>query len=168
MKEHSKFSKIGVEKKKLLHLPKKYVFTGRVSRACRCDELSKMLLDDTEDQDNVLIVHIPDSKKKTRRFVIVDEGNLALYFVFLNYKQVKCTVQPGGLHSFRKFPSKVATYLKLPTPLAYTGHCMRRSSATVLVDAGGANTILKRHGRWYGTTVAEGNTAISRSQSKIS
>ena len=51
-------------KKKLLHLPKKYVFTGRVSRACRCDELSKMLLDDIEDQDNVLIVHIPDSKKK--------------------------------------------------------------------------------------------------------
>jgi hypothetical protein len=77
-----------------------------------------MLLDDIEDQDNILIVHIPDSKrKKPRRFVIVDEGNLALYRrnvalhpvrtphrrLFVNYKQGKCSIQSVGLHSFGKF-----------------------------------------------------------------
>ncbi|KAJ3651099.1 hypothetical protein Zmor_017159 [Zophobas morio] len=86
-----------------------------VSGACRCDELSRMLVDDIEDQNNVLIVHIPDSKtKKSRRFVVVDERNLATYRrylelrppstphkrLFLNYKKGKCTVQPVGLHSF--------------------------------------------------------------------
>ncbi|KAJ3655405.1 hypothetical protein Zmor_014537 [Zophobas morio] len=97
-----------------------------VSGACRCDELSRMLVDDIEDQNNVLIVHIPDSKtKKPRRFVVVDERNLATYRrylelrppstphkrLFLNYKKGKCTVQPVGLHSFGKFPSQIATYL---------------------------------------------------------
>ncbi|KAJ3661801.1 hypothetical protein Zmor_006183 [Zophobas morio] len=142
-----------------------------VSGACRCDELSRMLVDDIEDQNNVLIVHIPDSKtKKPRRFVVVDERNLATYRrylelrppsiphkrLFLNYKKGKCTVQPVGLHSFGKFPSQIATYLGLPTPLEYTGHCMRRSSATLLVDAGGDITNLKRHGGWQSSSVAEG------------
>lgn len=146
-----------------------------VAGACRCDELSRMLLDDIEDQNNILIVHIPDSKtNKPRRFVVVDEGdsekNLAMYRryvelrpshtphrrLFLNYKQGKCTIQAVGLHSFGKFPCKIATYLGLPRPLEYTGHCMRRSSATLLVDAGGDVTNLKRHGGWQSTSVAEG------------
>ena len=50
----------------------------------------------------------------------------------------------------------IATYLNLPNPQLYTGHCFRRSSATLLVDAGGDITTLKRHGGWKSTTVAEG------------
>ncbi|KAJ8972909.1 hypothetical protein NQ317_008799, partial [Molorchus minor] len=35
-----------------------------------------------------------------------------------------------------KIPSVVASYLKLPDVACYTGHCLRRSSATLLADAG--------------------------------
>ncbi|KAJ3662785.1 hypothetical protein Zmor_007114 [Zophobas morio] len=129
----SKFCKID---KFLLEAPDKEFLLMKValifgvSGACRCDELSRMLVDDIEDQNNVLIVHIPDSKtKKPRRFVVVDERNLATYRrylelrppstphkrLFLNYKKGKCTVQPVGLHSFGSslrniYPDDVTTF----------------------------------------------------------
>lgn len=45
-------------------------------------------------------------------------------------------------------PKIVATYLNLINPTEYTGHCFRRSLATILVDSGADITSLKRHGGW--------------------
>lgn len=53
-------------------------------------------------------------------------------------------------------PKEVAKYLNLQNPEQYTGHCYRRTSATMLVNAGGDITSLKRHGGWKSTEVAEG------------
>lgn len=53
-------------------------------------------------------------------------------------------------------PKQIAEYLGLPDAKLYTGHCFRRSSATILVDAGGDLLELKRHGGWRSSTVAEG------------
>ena len=50
---------------------------------------------------------------------------------------------------------KVATFLKLPNPSLYTGHAFRRSSATLLADSGADLSLLKRHGGWKSTSVAE-------------
>jgi len=61
-----------------------------------------------------------------------------------------------GIHSFGSMPSKIAIFLKLENPTQYTGHCFRRSSATVLAGHGADITTLKRHGGWKSTTVAEG------------
>ncbi|KAJ8980992.1 hypothetical protein NQ317_015812 [Molorchus minor] len=55
-----------------------------------------------------------------------------------------------------KIPSVVASYLKLPDVACYTGHCLRRSSATLMADAGVDITTIKRHAGWKLTTVAEG------------
>lgn len=50
----------------------------------------------------------------------------------------------------------IAAFLKLPNPEQFTGHCFRRSSATMLVNAGGDLLTLKRHGGWRSSAVAEG------------
>ena len=71
------------------------------------------------------------------------------------YKNEKCTVQPIGRNTLGKIPNVVAKFLKLPTPKLYTGHCMRRSSTTLLANAGADITTIKRHG-WKSTAVAEG------------
>ncbi|KAJ8968455.1 hypothetical protein NQ317_016290 [Molorchus minor] len=55
-----------------------------------------------------------------------------------------------------KIPNVVASYLKLPDVACYTGHCLRRSSATLLADAGVDITTIKRHAGWKSTTVTEG------------
>ena len=49
----------------------------------------------------------------------------------------------------------IATFLNLPNSNLYTGHCFRRSSATILIDAGGDLISLKRHGEWKSAAVAE-------------
>jgi integrase len=134
-----------------------------------------MSIDDVEDKNSLLMIRIPDSKThKPRRFIVLgDDGNelnLTLYRkyaslrppqtphrrLFLNYKNGKCSTQPVGVHTFGKIPSKIATYLGLENPAEYTGHCLRRSSATLLVDAGADVTTLKRHGGWKSSSVAEG------------
>ncbi|KAJ8983597.1 hypothetical protein NQ317_004234 [Molorchus minor] len=76
--------------------------------------------------------------------------------LFLYYKAGKCSSQPVGKNTMGKIPSVVASYLKLPDVACYTGHCLRRSSATLLADAGVDITTIKRHAGWKSTTVAEG------------
>lgn len=61
-----------------------------------------------------------------------------------------------GINKFGGMAKQVALFLQLPNPEQYTGHCFRRTSATLLVDAGGDLLTLKRHGGWRSSTVAEG------------
>ncbi|KAJ8953527.1 hypothetical protein NQ317_002195, partial [Molorchus minor] len=68
----------------------------------------------------------------------------------------KCTTQPVNKNTFGKIPSIIATYLRLSDPTLYTGHCLRRSSATLLADAGANIMTIKHHESWKSTTVAEG------------
>lgn len=124
-----------------------------------------------EDTGKSFIIKIPDSKTKTQRSFVVSEyfyptvkkyinlrpltTNTPLPF-FVNYNNGKCTRQCVGIHKLGGVPRDIAKYLGLPNSEAYTGHCFRRSSATILVDAGGDLLDLKRHGGWRSSTVAEG------------
>ncbi|XP_031335256.1 uncharacterized protein LOC116165099 [Photinus pyralis] len=144
--------------------------------ACRCDELIKLTLHDIQDNGDILVVKIPDSKTKMqRRFVITNEtisgtsvhGIYRKYVslrsvktehtrFFVNYVKGKCTTQVIGKNTIAKIPYKIAKYLELPDAEGYTGHSFRRTSASLLVDAGGDLLSLKRHGGWRSTNIAEG------------
>jgi hypothetical protein len=52
--------------------------------------------------------------------------------------------------------SLIAQSLKKKSPKEYTEHCFKRSSATLLENAGGDTTLMKRHGGWKSSNVAEG------------
>jgi lambda repressor-like predicted transcriptional regulator len=54
-----------------------------------------------------------------------------------------------------KISKEIASFLRLPNPELYTGHCFRRSSATHLANHGGSLLTIKRHGGWKSSTVAE-------------
>ncbi|XP_044264585.1 uncharacterized protein LOC123011281 isoform X2 [Tribolium madens] len=135
----------------------KVVFIMGVAGGCRIGEL------------------IPDTKTyKPRVFTVVDGANRVHSIdvfrkykdlrpekvthkrLFLNYQNQKCTVQPVGLNTFAKMPQKIAGFLGLSNAEQYTGHSFRRSSATLLADAGADLTVLKRHGGWRSNSVAEG------------
>ncbi|KAJ8964623.1 hypothetical protein NQ317_001485 [Molorchus minor] len=143
-----------------------------IAGACRTDELVNLTVDDIKDVGSSLIVKIPNTKTKIPRiFVVTDVGNMLKLFrkylslrpphvkhkrLFLYYKAGKCSSQPVGKNTMGKIPSVVASYLKLPAVACYTGHCLRRSLATLLADAGVDITTIKRHTGWKSTTVAEG------------
>ncbi|KAJ8974690.1 hypothetical protein NQ317_004641, partial [Molorchus minor] len=130
-----------------------------IAGACRTDELVNLTVDDIENVGSSLIVKISNTKKKIPRiFVVTDVGNMLEFFrkylslrpphvkhkrLFLYYKAGKCSSQPVGKNTMGKIPSVVASYLKLPDVACYTGHCLRRSLATLLADAGVDITTIK-------------------------
>ncbi|KAK5647863.1 hypothetical protein RI129_002755 [Pyrocoelia pectoralis] len=126
------------------YLLMKVVLIFGITGACRCDELVNMKIDDVEDNGSILIIRIPDSKTKISRTFVVD-GN--------------STNGVGLVEIFRnrlvKIPMEIAKFLGKPNPEKFTGHSLRRSSATLLVDSGADSLSLKRHGGWRSTSVAE-------------
>uniref|UniRef100_A0A1Y1M608 Tyr recombinase domain-containing protein n=1 Tax=Photinus pyralis TaxID=7054 RepID=A0A1Y1M608_PHOPY len=138
--------------------------------ACRREELCNLLTEDIELAGTSLIVQIPNTKTKiSRSFCII--GKYVDYFskyaalrpsvinhrrFFLKYSNYKCTANPVGINTFGKMPSTIAEFLNLPDTKAYTGHCFRRSSASLLAESGANITEIKKHGGWKSTSVAEG------------
>ncbi|KAL7297925.1 hypothetical protein TKK_0009095 [Trichogramma kaykai] len=78
---------------------------------------------------------------------------------FLPYHKAKMINQCIGVNKFGSMPKEIALFLGLPNAKSYTGHSFRRTSATLFVDAGADSTVLKRHGGWKSSTVAEGYIA---------
>lgn len=135
-----------------------------------------MLIDDIEDKESVLIIKIPNTKTNISRTFIVSNGgventnyisfyrkyvelrppNTPTRRFFLRYKNGICNKQVVGMNIFANMPKQIASFLNLPNVSSYTGHCFRRSSATLLADAGASITTLKRLGGWRSATTAEG------------
>ncbi|XP_045462723.1 uncharacterized protein LOC123672598 [Harmonia axyridis] len=143
------------------------VFIMGVAGGCRIGELVTM---------SVLVIQIPDRKTyKKRVFTVVNGTNKIAALdifrnyrnlrpskvdhkrLFINYKNEKCTVQPVGVNTFSKMPVSLQSILAfLMLNNIHTGHSFRRSSATLLANSGADFTVLKRHGGWRSSSVAEG------------
>lgn len=141
-----------------------------VAGACRRGELTNITINDVEQHGNMFLVGIPHRKThRPRSFTITGEFYeiVARYQklrpplaksnrFFLQFRDGRCTVQPIGINKFGAMPKLIAEYLQLPNADQYTGHSFRRSSASLLADTGAHRTIIKRHGGWKFTSVAEG------------
>lgn len=140
-----------------------------VEGCCRRSELANIKLQDIEDKQNMVIVKIPDTKtNKPRSFVVTKHlypyykkysslrpANTESDRFFLCYRNQKCIKQAIGINTFGNMPKVIARYLQLKDPDLYTGHCLRRTSATIFVNSGGDMINLKRHGGWSSSAVAE-------------
>lgn len=124
--------------------------------ACRSDELHKLQVCDVVNHGSAIIISIKDTKtKKSRTVCITDKegeevslvklvqkyailrpANIVHNKFFINYRDQRCTTQPVGINTIYKVPRNIANFLKLPNPELYTGHCFRRSSASMLANAG--------------------------------
>lgn len=147
-----------------------------IAGGCRKDELVRMLTEDVQDFDTYIKITIPNTKTKIQRIFTISEGDIEgvnlIEFVrnyirlrpkhatnnrfFLGYRNGKCNIQPIGINTFADIPKRIATFLGLQNPDQFTGHCFRRTSATLLADSGADLLTLKRHGGWKSNVVAEG------------
>ncbi|RVE50095.1 hypothetical protein evm_005301 [Chilo suppressalis] len=152
-------------------LAAKVILIIGINGACRSNELLNLTVNAIEKHsDELLLVNLPNTKTNIdRSFVIRDEyvkivekykalrpDNTKTDRFFLQYRNDKCSRQPMGINKIGGTPQQIATFLKLQEPHLYTGHCVRRISATLLADSGANLTTLKRHGGWKSNTVAEG------------
>jgi integrase len=139
--------------------------------ACRREELTIMSVNDVDFKSDSILVSIPKTKtNKPRLFAITDSEwidliktyhnlrpkNVTHSRFFLTYRNWYCINSPIGINTFGKMPKVIATFLKLPNPELFTGHCFRRSSASHLANRGGDLITIKRHGGWKSSAVAEG------------
>ncbi|KAJ8975432.1 hypothetical protein NQ317_000168 [Molorchus minor] len=143
------------------------LFLG-IAGACRTDELVNLTVDDIEDVGSSLIVKFQTLGQRFHESLLLTmweiclncfENTCAFVLPTSSISAFFCTTKqenPVGKNTMGKIPSVVASYLKLPDVACYTGHCLRRSSATLLADAGVDITTIKRHAGWKSTTVAEG------------
>lgn len=140
-----------------------------ISGACRREELCKMSINDIEFKGDVILVSVPETKNNVpRRFAITNPEwiNLLLKYkelrpgatqrFFCTYRNGRCINSSVGINTIGKIPSQVAEYLKLEAPKDYSGHCFRRSAATLLANNGGDLLTLKKFGGWKSSSVAEG------------
>ena len=70
----------------------------------------------------------------------------------------KCNL---GKNTLAKYPSEIAEMLGKENPKSFTGHCYRRSAATILADDHGSVIELKSAGGWKSSSIAEGYVAES-------
>lgn len=133
-------------------------------------ELTNLTIENVEKHNKLLLIKLPNTKTKIDRSFVVHEEfanyvekyqalrpeNVDTNRFFLNYSKGKCHRQVIGKNKFTGMPKQIATYLKLSNVELYTGHCFRRTSATLLADSGANLTLLKRHGGWKSSKVAEG------------
>ncbi|XP_063909850.1 uncharacterized protein LOC135127337 [Zophobas morio] len=88
---------------------------------------------DVQDLGSLLLINIPDSKThKKRSFTVIGEPYTSICRKYVSLR-------------LENIPER-----------QYTGHCLRRTSATLLVDSGANLTCLKRHGGWKPSSVADG------------
>ena len=128
-----------------------------------------MKVTDVSNQGNLLLINIVETKTdKPRAFIIPekDVSSINKYInlrhnkaksnrFFLRYQMGKCTCQVIGTHNFESIPREIASYLNLETFEEYTTHAFRRTSTTVLANAGADNLALKRHGGWKSDAVVQ-------------
>lgn len=156
------------------YLLEKVALVVGVFGACRRDELVNMRFSDVQDSSAYISVNIPQTKNGVARsFLIIEENEMsALTLVrqyislrpkeasderfFLSFRANKCTRQPVGKNTFGTVPSKIAAYLGFSDAKLYTGHCLRRTAATLHSNAGGSMDSLMRLGGWKSSSVARG------------
>lgn len=61
---------------------------------------------------------------------------------------------PMGKNTLAKIPQNIASYLGLKNKELYTGHCFRRTSATLHANGGATSLDLKKHFNWRSENMA--------------
>lgn len=126
-------------------------------------------MNDIRLEGNVYIFTLRDTKTHiTRTFTLEGKYTAAIkHYIslrpaacttekfFLHYANGKCYNQVIGINKIGSMPSIIAKWLNLPNPSEYTGHSFRRTSTTILSNAGASMVDIKRHGGWKSDNVAQ-------------
>ncbi|XP_047989509.1 uncharacterized protein LOC125228853 [Leguminivora glycinivorella] len=149
--------------------------------ACRRQELHRLRFTDVEVYEARIFVKIYNAKSNTYRvFTITGEYfELVKKYIslrpdhchtpsfFIHYQTGKYTSMSVGINQFGNLGKTIAKYLGLPNPELYTGHCFRRTSATILVDADGDILPLRGQARYKTIPVSEPEDSTSDSMSSL-
>ncbi|XP_049825045.1 uncharacterized protein LOC126265979 [Aethina tumida] len=162
-----------------IHLANKIALIFGICGATRCDELKELQVSDVEDINGKYLVSINDSKNglprkfligplfydKVKYYISLRPEDFKSKRIFVQFLKGKCNRQVIGKNKIGQIPKIIAEYLELADPQRYTGHCFRRTSATLISNSGASITMLKQLGGWKSASIAEGyieNSLLNR------
>ena len=136
----------------------------------RCAELTNLSKSDVEDVGGQFIVTIKDTKNyyprnfvvghqlydPVRRYIDLRPTDLETQRFFLTYQKGKCIRHVMGKNKISEIPKVIALYLNLDDADCYTGHCFRRTGATLLSNSGANLVDVKSLGGWRSDAVVQG------------
>lgn len=126
---------------------------------------------------NEIEIRIQDSKNHTSRaYRVINSKTFAYVDVikkynslasrvknrkafFMTFGKGKCDSNRLGVNTIGNAFKAIATFLGLPNPENYTGHCGRITGATLMANSGASVMQLKVLGGWQSAQVAEGYVA---------
>lgn len=136
----------------------KVILIFGVCGALRCDELTKLKLQDLEHLGNKYIISVNDTKNYMPCQFIIGEHFYGIVNQYIStrpddqftdrfciqFHKGKCQRQVIGKNEIGETSQLIVSYLNLENPKCYTGHCFHRTSATLLSNPGASTTILKQ------------------------
>lgn len=143
--------------------------------ALRCAEFTNLKCSQVEDINNKFLVSIQDTKtdidrtfiigpmfySKVKEYISLKPTDQFTDRFFIQYLNGKCHRQVMGKNKIGSVPSTIASFLQLENSSRYTGHCFRRTAATLLSNSGANMAMLKQLGGWRSDSVASGYIANS-------
>ena len=135
----------------------------------RCEELLHLKFKNVKDENTQFIVSIFRTKTNHHQQFVVGElfYNIVKKYIqlrppehfterfFVQYRNGKCISQHIGENTIGDTPKIIATFLTLEDADRYTGHCFRRSAATLLSGSGASMQLVKQMGGWRSDSVAQ-------------
>ncbi|XP_031355092.1 uncharacterized protein LOC116178061 isoform X3 [Photinus pyralis] len=133
-----------------------------VAGGLRREQLVRIQFEDVTELNTGLLVKVYDSvTKRHKTFKVSGDKCLQLYRkytslrppnmptdrFFIKYRNGKCHRQVVGIHKIAAIAQEVARYLRLPDLKDYTGHCLKKTSTEMLVNAGMDRRGLRRRGK---------------------
>lgn len=154
----------------VVYLAMKIILIFGVCGCLRCDEITNLKVEDVENLGDKYLVSINFNKNeyagqfiigrlfysKVSKYISLRPSGQFSDKFFLRYQEGKCHRQVIGRHKIGQVPEKIASYLQLPNAKKFTGHCFRRTSATLLSDSGANMQMVKQLGRWRSDIIAQG------------
>lgn len=149
------------------HVCRLYLYLEFVER---CDEITNMKVKDVADLGDKYLVSVHYNKNdypgqfiignlfynKVKQYISLRLSEQFSDRFFIQYHHGKCIRQPIGRHKIGEVPEHIASYLQLENTKRYTGHCFRRTAATLLSDSGANMQMIKQLGRWRSDIIAQG------------
>ena len=93
---------------------------------------------------------------KVKSYMSLRPGEHASDRFFVHYSNGKCKAQNIGRHTIGGIPKLIAQFCQLKDAERYTGHCFRRTAATLLSESGASMQMIKLLGRWRSDLIAHG------------
>ncbi|KAJ8671498.1 hypothetical protein QAD02_002757 [Eretmocerus hayati] len=129
-------------------LAKQVILIYGICGCLRCDGILNIKVKDVEDLGDKLLVSVNDNKneysgqfiigplfyQKVKKYMVLRRPHVTTDRFFIKYVNGECFNQPIGIHKIGEVPSYIAKYLGLPNQEEFTGHSLRRTSATLVAQ----------------------------------